>query len=166
MIINNRNIALLRSLIFGLEDGLVSTTGTLIGIAVGSQNKKIILLSALVLIAVEATSMAAGQYLSEKSVEEALQKTNKRTLLKSSLVMLLSYIAAGSIVTLPYLFLPNKLAGIISVLTAFMVLYSVGYFKAQAIGIKNKIRSGLEVLMVGGICTIIGIVAGYAMRVS
>lgn len=165
MIKNNKNIALLRSLVFGLEDGLVSTTGTLIGIAVGSQDRKIILLSALVLIAVEASSMAAGEYLSEKSVEEALQKTNKSTLLKSSIVMLMSYAAAGAIVTIPYLFTGSKMAGVFSVIIAFIALYCVGYFKAKTIGIKNMVRSGLEVLIVGGVCTIIGMLAGYAMRI-
>jgi VIT1/CCC1 family predicted Fe2+/Mn2+ transporter len=80
--------------------------------------------------------------------------------------MLLSYIAAGLIVTIPYLWLSNEMAGLVSIAIAFVALYSVGYFKAKRLGIKNKVRSGLETLIVGGVCTLIGIAVGYIMRIQ
>ena len=54
----------IRSLVFGFQDALVSTTGIVVGISVGVHNKQFIILSALVAISVEALSMGAGQYLS------------------------------------------------------------------------------------------------------
>ena len=59
--------ATIREVIFGLEDGLVSTLGALTGIAAGTSNRFVIILSGFVIIAVESISMAVGSYLSSKS---------------------------------------------------------------------------------------------------
>jgi predicted membrane protein (TIGR00267 family) len=64
----------IRELVFGLEDGLVSTMGAVAGIAAGTENGGIVVLSGLVIIAVEALSMTAGSYLSNKSHREMLEK--------------------------------------------------------------------------------------------
>jgi len=67
-------IEAIREVVFGLEDGLVSTMGAVAGIAAGTENGRIVILSGLVIIAVEALSMAAGSYLSNKSHREMLEK--------------------------------------------------------------------------------------------
>lgn len=64
----------IRELVFGLEDGLVSTLGAIIGIAAGTGDRRIIILSGFVIVVVEAFSMAAGSYLSSKSHRELLQR--------------------------------------------------------------------------------------------
>jgi len=55
---------------------MVSTLGALTGIAIGSNNYFFIILSGFVIVAVEATSMGVGAYLSTKSVIDV----NKRKL--------------------------------------------------------------------------------------
>jgi len=69
-------IVSIREIVFGLEDSLVSTLGALTGIAAGAQNTNLVILSGLTLVVVEATSMAAGSYLSSKSVVAANKATN------------------------------------------------------------------------------------------
>lgn len=64
----------LRELVFGLDDGMVSTMGVITGIAAGTGSRLLILLSGLVVILVEALSMAAGSFLSNKSEEELERK--------------------------------------------------------------------------------------------
>lgn len=59
-----------REIVFGLEDSLVSTLGATAGVAVGSGDRYVVILAGLVLVVVEAISMAAGSYLSTKSAEE------------------------------------------------------------------------------------------------
>ncbi len=59
-----------REIVFGLEDSLVSTLGAVTGMAAGTGDLKIVLLSGVVLIFVEALSMSAGSYLSTKSASE------------------------------------------------------------------------------------------------
>lgn len=60
----------IREVVFGMEDGLVSTMGAVTGIAAASQDHYIVLLSGLVIIAVESVSMGVGSYLSSKSEKE------------------------------------------------------------------------------------------------
>ena len=67
-------LARIRELVFGLEDGLVSTTGAVVGIAAGVQDSRIVILSGCVIIIVEALSMAAGTYLSAKSQRQMLER--------------------------------------------------------------------------------------------
>ncbi len=68
------NLSSVREAIFGLEDGVVSTLGAVVGIAIGTQSQFIVILSGTVVIAVEALSMAAGSYLSSKSEREIAQR--------------------------------------------------------------------------------------------
>ncbi|MFH0950855.1 MAG: VIT1/CCC1 transporter family protein [bacterium] len=70
-ILHNRSLGWrnsLRDIIFGLEDGMVSTLGALTGIAIGSQNRDMIVLAGLVIIAVESVSMGIGSFMSSRSV--------------------------------------------------------------------------------------------------
>lgn len=64
----------LREVVFGLQDGIVSTLGAITGIAGGTQDSRIVIISGLVVIVVESLSMAAGTFLSSKSEKEAEQR--------------------------------------------------------------------------------------------
>ncbi len=63
----NQILNKLREIVFGMEDGMVSTLGAVTGIAVGSGNHYMIVLSGCVIIAVESISMGIGSYISNKS---------------------------------------------------------------------------------------------------
>lgn len=67
----------LREVVFGLEDGIVSTLGAITGIAAGTQDIFIVILSGFVIIFVESLSMAAGTYLSSKSEHEVEERMLK-----------------------------------------------------------------------------------------
>lgn len=60
----------IREIVFGMEDGIVSTLGALTGIAIATENHFTIIVSGLVIISVESISMGVGSYLSNKSVAE------------------------------------------------------------------------------------------------
>ena len=69
-IINNNKVRFVQSLrdvVFGLEDGMVSTLGAVTGIAIGSQSRFSVMLAGLVIIAVESISMGIGSYVANKS---------------------------------------------------------------------------------------------------
>lgn len=68
-------ISKIRDLVFGLEDSLVSTLGVVIGIAAGTSDRAVVILSGIVLVAVEAISMAAGSFLSAKSHRQLLERS-------------------------------------------------------------------------------------------
>jgi len=155
----------LRSVIFGCEDGLVSTTGSVIGISVGAGDPKIVIMAGLVIIAVEAISMGAGQFLSEKAVHELEPGKHHDSLLVGSLLMFISYFLAGMIPLTPFLLFSLNTATVTSAILAFFSLFILGYVKGRIIGI-SKIRSGIEILVVGGIATGIGILVGILLKAN
>ncbi len=60
----------LKEIIFGMEDGMVSTLGAITGIAIGSNSHSTVILAGVVIISVESISMGIGSYLSNHSQEE------------------------------------------------------------------------------------------------
>lgn len=155
----------LRSLMFGLQDGLVSTTGVVVGISVGTNNKPIIVLAALVAVMVEATSMAAGQYSSEKAVHQ-LDKTGKHTdsLILGAFIMFIAYLIGGMFSIVPTLFFGQPEAQLIAVLSAFAGLFLVGYIKGQLVE-HHPLRSAVELFIIGAVATVIGLAVGLYLKV-
>ncbi|MBI5728505.1 MAG: VIT1/CCC1 transporter family protein [Candidatus Magasanikbacteria bacterium] len=64
---NDRLGASMRELVFGMEDGMVSTLGAITGIAAAMKNHYAVVVSGFIIVAVESISMAVGSYLSSKS---------------------------------------------------------------------------------------------------
>lgn len=155
----------LRSLMFGLQDGLVSTTGVVVGISTGVSDKSILILAALVAVTVEATSMAAGQYSSEKAVHQ-MDKTGKHTdsLIIGSLVMFISYYLGGLFSVIPTVLFDQPAARYIAVVSAFVGLLLVGYIKGKVVDHK-PLRSAAELLVIGGVATFIGVAVGLLLKV-
>lgn len=155
----------IRSAFFGLQDGLVSTTGVVVGISAGVSDKSIVILASLVAVTVEATSMAAGQYSSEKAVHQ-MDKTGRHTdnLLFGALIMFIAYLGAGMIPILPVIIFGPPASSVIGVVLALMGLFSVGYIRGLMI--KNQpLRNGVELLIIGGAATSIGLIVGYFLKV-
>ncbi len=67
----------LREIVFGMEDGMVSTLGAITGIAVGSGSHYTVILSGCVIIAVESISMGIGSYVSNKSESDVQSRKLK-----------------------------------------------------------------------------------------
>ena len=67
-------IDVLREVVFGVEDGMVSTLGSITGIAIGSNSHTTVMLAGAVIISVESISMGIGSYLSNSSQEDMEQR--------------------------------------------------------------------------------------------
>lgn len=64
----------IREVVFGMEDGMVSTLGAITGIAIGSEDHFMVVFSGIVIISVESISMGIGSYLSNRSEYEVNQQ--------------------------------------------------------------------------------------------
>jgi vacuolar iron transporter family protein len=154
----------LRSAVFGFQDALVSTTGIVIGISAGTNQKEFILLSALVTISVEALSMGVGQYLSEKTVHNLPQNRHQDNLLIGGLIMFISYLLGGIVPVIPIFFLNSSFNSILSIIFAFIGLFSLGFFKAKLF--QGQVwRSAIEMLVIGGLATILGLIVGLIFKI-
>lgn len=154
----------IRSAFFGVEDSLISTTGALAGIAIGSGNKSVILLTGLVIIAVESTSMGASEFISEETEEEIEKLKLPANPKISGLLIFISYVIAGLVPLAPYLFLTPAQAMPVSITLALVGLAVLGVVKGKLTKL-NTFKSALEVLVIGGIATSIGIVVGIVFKV-
>jgi VIT1/CCC1 family predicted Fe2+/Mn2+ transporter len=151
----------LREIVFGLNDSLVSTLGTVTGIAIGTNNRELVILSGLVLIFVEALSMSSGTYLSSKA---AMQAEGKRVNKKypptaAAAVMGISYFLGGFVPLFPYWIFEPGDAILISILSTATILFAVGAWKARIVGGNIK-RSGLEMLIISLLSAGVGFAVG------
>lgn len=155
----------LRSAMFGFQDGLVSTTGVVVGISAGVEQKAIIILAAIVAVMVEASSMAAGQYSSEKAVHQ-MDKTgrHKDDLMVGAGIMFFSYLLAGLVPIIPIILFDQPLALYLSIIFAFIGLFIIGYVKGYIVA-QKPLRSALELFIIGAIATSIGLIVGYLLKV-
>jgi len=154
-----------RSIMFGLQDGLVSTTGVVVGISAGIPDKAIIILASFVAVSVEASSMAAGQYSSEKAVHQ-MDKSGKHndSLMMGAILMFFSYLGAGLIPIAPFLIFSPDTARVISIVVALTGLFVIGYFKGKIVE-HRALRSAIEMLIIGGLATVIGLIVGNFLKV-
>lgn len=150
----------IRNFVFGVEDSLVSTVGLLAGIAVTGMPLASIIVTGVVLVFVEAVSMAAGSFLAESSAEEyALQKDiSFRESARGSFIMFCSYFTAGFIPLAPYvLSLGNPFwASIAASLAALFLLGWIGGSFAKT----HPFKRGVRMLVVGGLAILVGVLAG------
>ncbi len=163
----------IRELVFGLEDSLVSTLGTITGIAVGTQSTYVVILSGFVLIAAESTSMAAGSYLSSRSAEDAETETEKEDgkkfrhkkahPIRGSVVMLISYILGGFVPLFPYFFLSTQQALLPSVVLTIITLFLVGVWSSSYTK-RSSVRSGFEMVVISLSAALIGYLIGLLVN--
>ncbi len=64
----------IREVVFGMQDGLISTVGFVAGLHGATADNRVVLLGGLVEMVAGAFSMAAGAYLSTKAEQEVLQR--------------------------------------------------------------------------------------------
>lgn len=147
----------MREIVFGLEDALVSTLGAITGIAVGTQSTYVVILSGLVILFAEATSMTAGSYLSTKHAREAEILFHERNNLevhedsthpvRAAVVMGVSYLLGGVFPLFFYFVLPVAQAVVPAIVLTAFVLFFVGYWAASFTK-TSRIKSGIEMMFV------------------
>ena len=154
-----RSALFLRNLVFGVEDGLVSTVGLLSGIAIAGVPRGTIFLTGVVLIFVEAFSMAAGSFLSEASVEEMDGGVDDtRCSIDAAVIMFAAYFVAGLIPLLPYLKFEVTQAFPLSIICSVVALFLLGYWSGRKT--KSAWRKAVRMAVVGGLAILVGVFAG------
>ncbi|OGG07375.1 hypothetical protein A2872_03585 [Candidatus Gottesmanbacteria bacterium RIFCSPHIGHO2_01_FULL_42_12] len=151
----------LRNFVFGVEDSLVSTVGLLTGIAAAGVTRQTIFLTGMVLVFVEAFSMAVGSFLSEYSVEEfeKRQEVPIRKPLMGSLVMFFSYFCAGLIPIIPYVLPINFWLTRMSISLTLVSLFILGIISGRFLNLP-PVRQGVRMIIMGGAAVFVGVIIG------
>lgn len=146
----------IRTVIFGIEDSLVSTTGVVVGLIAAGSPESVILTAGLITIVVEATSMGAGEFISNDDNPE-----KDEAAIKKGLLMLFSYLAAGLWVLIPLFLGARDNLPIISF--TFISLFALGFWRGKILGGK-KIKYAIRTLIIGGVACGFGIAIGLLFR--
>jgi VIT1/CCC1 family predicted Fe2+/Mn2+ transporter len=161
----------MREIVFGVEDGLVSTLGAVTGIAAGSQSTKVVILSGVVLLVVEALSMGAGSYLSSKNAMTAIRSVGERSHehpIRGGFIMGAFYIVGGAVPLAPYFFLDIERSYFPSIFFTALLLFGIGAWAAW-FSRRSAWRGGVEMTVVSlsaaGLGFLIGRLVGAAFGV-
>ncbi len=153
-----------QSAMFGFNDALVSTTGVIVGVAAGTGQKEVVILAGTVTILVEALSMGAGQYLSSRSAHQLEKTESFRRPLIGGIIMFIAYLLAGLVPLLSVIIFPITYAAYVAIAASLTCLIMLGYVKGKIVG-TSPLRSALEVFVIGGLATLIGLIAGTLLTV-
>lgn len=160
-----RKIEYIRNIIFGVEDSLVSTIGLVSGVAMTGVANRTIVLTGVVLIFVEAFSMAVGSLLSENSAEEYEGK--KEIALSSDVgyaaVMFVSYLVTGFVIIIPYIFLSGTSAVWASIVVALLGLFALGYWSSK-VAKMHWLKRAVTMVVIGGFTIVLGVVVGQLVN--
>lgn len=140
---------------------MVSTVGLLSGVAIADVPRATIFLTGIVLIFVEAFSMAVGSFLSETSAAE--YSAQKDVAVKYSLfggvIMFFSYFLSGFVPLFPYIIFETKEAFMLSIGFSLASLFILGLISAKLSNV-GIFKRAVRMLLVGGVAIGVGVAVG------
>lgn len=162
-----RSMLIMRNFVFGVEDSLVSTVGLLSGIAAVGTLRETVILTGVVLIFVEAFSMAVGTFLSEHSAEEAVLHmhgaASDRDARLAGAIMFVSYFVSGFIPLAPYLIWEGTTGLWVSVAASLFALFVLGAVSARMSRVP-MLREALRMFLIGGAAVGVGVLVGILVQ--
>lgn len=151
----------LRTVIFGVNDSLVSTVGFLAGIDVAGVPRATIILTGIIYALVEAFSMAMGDFLSEETAEEYVKhgSVHDRSSVVAAVLMFASSVLAALVPLMPYLLFTGGNALLISCAASVLGLFIVGVLSARFSRLPVLWR-GARMALLGGAAIVMGVAVG------
>ena len=145
---------ILKNIVFGIEDSIVSTTGVLLGVSAAKFKKRELLISGFILILVESLSMSYGVFLSDDSFLQKLGSEHSiLKVFKYSLAMFTSYFIVGLMLLAPYYFNVENASFVTFALALFMLTSLVLYIE------KDK-QKAIIITIIGALLMYISITVG------
>ena len=146
------------SVVLGLNDALVEFTGTLAGLTFAIQNSQVIAIAGLIMGVAASLSMAASEYLSQKSDGGSANPV------KASLYTGVTYLVTVALLILPFLLLSNPYIALpITLISAVLVIFLFTFYISVAKDLPFIRRFGEMVAISMGIAAI-SFVIGIAIR--
>jgi VIT1/CCC1 family predicted Fe2+/Mn2+ transporter len=96
--------------------------------------------------------------------EHQLAPVNRRTAMRSSLVVGVAAIVGSLIPLLPFAVLPVQISMWVSIMLAAAVLFAVGAYKASRT-VGRPARSGLEMAVIGTLSALVGYLVGLLLKI-
>jgi VIT1/CCC1 family predicted Fe2+/Mn2+ transporter len=150
----------LPDLVYGANDGAITTFAVVCGVVGASLSNEIILILGFANLVADGFSMGASNYLSRRSYEEAARRDDRRPAARHGFATTLSFVAVGAVPLLAYLLPLSQDARFpTAVGLTFSALFAFG--AARSIVTKlGWLRSGAEMLFVGAVAALVAYLVG------
>lgn len=155
----------IRAGVFGVQDGVVSTFGLIMGVAGAAVSPGTVLIAGIAGIASGAMSMGAGEYVSVRTQAELLEaysgvrSVDNVSPWRAAGANAGLFIIGGVFPLAPFLFTSGLDAVLVSILLTIGVLFGAGALLSRATR-QSPWRSGLRLLVVGGGAGVLGYLIG------
>ena len=151
-----------KDIFYGANDGIVTTFAVVAGSVGASLSTNVILILGFASLIADAFSMGSSNYLgtrSEKEIAEADGKVYEGSLYIPAVLTFVSFIVAGSLPLLPYLFIDGGSFLIASVATG-VTLFTIGAVLGHLLLRRRWYVWGFEMLVAGGTASVIAFIIG------
>ena len=143
----------IRDLIYGANDGIITTFAVVAGVTGGDLSTRAILIVGAANLFADGLSMGVGNYLSIRSHESARAAQNlpeeEAAPARHGFATLLAFVVAGVMPLLPYaLAVPARTQFVVSVGFTLATLFVVGSLRSL-VTVDRWLRAGVEMLVLG-----------------
>jgi VIT1/CCC1 family predicted Fe2+/Mn2+ transporter len=144
-----------RELIYGANDGIITTFAVVAGVAGGGLSLRVVLIIGAANLFADGLSMAVGNYLSIRSHESVLEAQalpeEEASPLRHGGATFLAFVLAGAVPLLPYMIpLPSIDRFTASIALTLLALFAVGASRAVIANVRWW-TAGLEMLSLGAV---------------
>jgi VIT1/CCC1 family predicted Fe2+/Mn2+ transporter len=154
----------IRELIYGANDGIITTFAVVAGVAGGGLSLRVVLIIGAANLVADGLSMAAGNYLSIRSHESVLEAQElpeeETSPFRHAVATFLAFVAAGVVPLLPYV--PSAMAidrFALSVFLTLAAMFAVGASRAL-ITRTRWWKAGCEMLGLGAVVAALAYASG------
>jgi len=156
-------------LVFGANDGMVTTFAVVSGAAGASLSPRIVIILGVANLIADGFAMGAGNYLGMRS-EQEYQRSTGRTLREGRMhalghgaAIFGAFVLAGSVPLLPFLFVPSARMFLTSCIATGTTLFVVGSLRTLVTRTR-WFTSGLEMLLIGSMAAAFAYLTGHLLR--
>jgi VIT1/CCC1 family predicted Fe2+/Mn2+ transporter len=156
----------LRDLVYGANDGIITTFAVVAGVAGAALSVRTVLILGMANLLADGFSMGASNFLSIRS-EEAVRHSRGDPIdepfpFRHGLATMIAFIIAGAVPLLPYLLVAPERRFAVAVAATLVTLFVVGALRS-AVTLLSWWKAGLEMLMVGALAAAVAYGVGYLL---
>lgn len=153
-------------MVYGANDGIITTFAVVASAAGAALDTTTIIILGIANLLADGFSMGSSSYLSEKSENHVRvaqgDEVGSESPLKQGAVTFTAFVVAGALPLLPFLFSVNRVF-LVSVVATAVAFFVIGGMRS-VVTRQSFIGAGMEMLLVGGIASLIAYGAGWGIE--
>ncbi|MBI4173230.1 MAG: VIT1/CCC1 transporter family protein [Candidatus Aenigmarchaeota archaeon] len=159
----------LKDFILGGQDGVVNVLGIVLGVAVATQDSRIVIIAGIAATFAESVSMGAVSYTSSRAQREVYASMRRKSIpvewespMRNGIVTLFSTFAGSFVPVAAFFVLPIWPAVWTSLILSTLFLFFMGAVEGSLTK-RSKLRSGTELAIIGLVAAIVGYLIGAVL---